>query len=101
MFRDKATAFRHFHLAAAFGALLASGVLFFRQQIALAFFVAFLGLSAITMAESQIDVMQKHTLRSFGQLLRGHSQVSTLAKMCDIASYFCLAAAIISWLVER
>ncbi len=101
MFKDKASAIRHFNLAAGIGALLASGVLFHRQQVALGFLVAFFGLSAIVMAESDIDLTKKHSLKSFGVLLKGRSYVSTLGKLCDIASYFCLAAALISWLVLR
>jgi hypothetical protein len=101
MFKDKAAAFRHFNLAAGIGAALASGTLFYRGQVALGFLVAAFGLSAIVMAESDIDSSSKHTFRSFGQSLRGRSNVSTLGKLCDIASYFCFAAALISWLALR
>ena len=99
LLKDKKSAFRHFNLAAGVGALLASGVLFHRGQLALGFLVDFFGLSMIVAAESEIDFFKKHTLRSFGKSLGGRSSVSTLGKLCDIASYFCLAAALISWLV--
>jgi hypothetical protein len=101
IFKDKASAIRHSNLAAGIGGLLASGVIFHRQQFALGFLIASFGLSAIVMAESDIDVTKKHTLKSFGGLLRGRSNVSTLGKLCDITSYFCLAAALISWLMMR
>jgi ethanolamine utilization microcompartment shell protein EutS len=101
MFKDKTSAIRHFNLAAGVGALLASGVVLYRGQIAFGFLIAFFGLSAIVMAESDIDVTKKHTLKSFGILVKGRSSVSTLGKLCEIASYFCLAAALISWLVLR
>jgi hypothetical protein len=101
LFKDKASGFRHFNLAAGVGALLASGVLLYRGQLPTGFLVAFFGLSAIVMAESDIDVTKKHSLRSLGTLLSGRSYVSTLGKLCDIASWFFLAAALISWLVLR
>ena len=101
IFKDKASAIRHFNLAAGIGALLASAVLFHHQRVALGFLIAAFGLSSIVMAESDMDLTQKHTLKSFGGLLRGRSNVSTLGKLCDITSYFCLAAALVSWLVLR
>ena len=51
--------------------------------------------------ETGLDVTARLDRGSFGKLLRGRSQVSTLGKLCDIASWFCLAAAVISWIVLR
>ena len=97
----KASSFRHGCLAAGVGASLAAGVLFYRQQIVTGFFVAYLGLSLVATAESSTDFTAEHTWRSFGKLLKGRSSISTFGKLCDITSYFCLAAALISWLVLR
>jgi hypothetical protein len=101
IFRDKAAAFRQLNRAAGVGALLAAGVLLYRGQLPFGFVVAFFGLSAIVMAESEIDPTQQHTMRSLGRSLAGRSYVSTLGKLCDIASWFCLAAALISWFALR
>lgn len=101
MFKDKRSAYRHMNLAAGAGALLASFVLLFRNQLPLGFLLAYFGLSAVVMAETDIDVTERHSLKSFGELLRRRTGISTLGKLCDIASWFCLLAAIISWLVLR
>jgi hypothetical protein len=101
MFKDKAATFRHFNLAAGVGGLVASGSLFYRGQIALAFLVAFTGLSFIAAGETDADLTTKYSIRSLPTLLTQRMYISTLGKLCDIASWFCLAAALISWLVLR
>ena len=99
--KDKRSAYRHMNLAAGAGALLASVVLLFRGQLPLGFLLAYFGLSAVVMAESDIDVTERHSLKSFGELLRRRTGISTLGKLCEVASYFFLAASIISWLALR
>jgi uncharacterized membrane protein YjjP (DUF1212 family) len=97
----KSSKFRTMLLAAGVAMLALSLVLLFRQHLVEGFLCAFLGLSAMTVSQSDIDPGAKHDARSFLALMRGRSQVSTLGKLCDISSYFCLAAALISWLALR
>jgi hypothetical protein len=101
MVNIKRSTFRQICLALGTAGLLIAGMLFWRGQIVLAFVAAFLGLSSIAVAETEADVTARLGIRSFGKLLAGRAQISTLGMLCDIASYFCLAAAIISWFVLR
>jgi len=101
IFNIQGSGFRHLALALGVAGLVLSAVLFHRAHLAPGFLVAFLGLSAIAAGETDLDVTATLNSRSFGKLLRGRSQVSTLGKLCDIASYFCLAAAIVSWVASR
>ena len=98
---DKSPVFRSVLLATGVATLALSLVLLYRQRLAEGFLCAFLGLSAITAFETDIDHEEKHSTRSFITLMRGGSPVSTLGKLCDITSWFCLAAALISWLALR
>jgi len=97
----KRSTFRQIMLATGVAGLLVAGLLFWREQIVPGFVAAFLGLSAIAVAETEVDVTARLSVRSLSGLLSGRSYISTLGMLCDIASYFCLAAAIISWLVLR
>lgn len=101
IFNIRGSTFRHLALALGVAGLVLGAVLLFRGHIAPGFLAAFLGLSAIGAGETDLDVTATLDSRSFGKLLRGRSQVSTPGKLCDIASYFCLAAAVISWIVLR
>jgi hypothetical protein len=93
--------FRHISLALGVAGLVIAGLLFWRGLTVVAFVAAFLGLSSISVAETEMDATTRLGVRSFGKLLAGRSQISTLGKLCDIASYFCLAAALISWIALR
>jgi hypothetical protein len=101
MSNRKSSLFRHVLLAAGIAVLVFSFVLLFRHRLAEGFFCAFLGLSGISASETDIDHGARLDARSFATLMRGRSSISTLGKLCDITSYFCLAAALISWLALR
>jgi hypothetical protein len=101
IFNIKGATFRQLALALGVAGLVLSLVLLVRGHIVPGFMAAFLALSAIGVGETDLDVTSTLDSRSVGKLLRGRSPVSTLGKLCDIASYFCLAAAIISWIVLR
>jgi hypothetical protein len=101
IFNIQGSTFRHLALSLGVAGLVLGAVLFFRGLIAPGFLAAFLGLSAIGAGETDLDVSARLDAGSFGKLLRDRSQVSTLGKLCDIASYFCLAAAVISWIALR
>jgi len=81
--------------------IVASGFLLYRQQAVRGFLLAFVGLSVIALAETAIDYQQKHTRGSLGRWIGGRSYVSTLGQLCNIAAYFCLAAALVSWFALR
>jgi hypothetical protein len=98
---DKSSLFRTVLLAAGVAMLALSVVLLYRQRLVEGFLCAFLGLSAVTVFGTEIHYEAKHDTRSFIALMRGRSPVSTLGKLCDIAAYFCLAAALLSWLALR
>ena len=101
IFDIKGSTFRQLALALGAAGLLLGALLLYRAHIAAGFLAAFLALSAIGAGETGLDVTARLDRGSFGKLLRGRSQVSTLGKLCDIASWFCLAAAVISWIVLR
>lgn len=101
MFKDKVSVARNVKLAAGIGILLAATTIFWRGQLALGFLTTGFGLSVIVMAEGEFDLSKKHDLKSFWQMLRSRTEVSTLGKLCDITAHFCYAAALISWLVLR
>lgn len=98
---NKGAVFRQVLLALGVAGLVLTGVLFQRGQIAAGFLAAAAGLSLIAAAETELDVNARLNMRSFGKLLAGRTCISMLGQMCDIASYFCLAAALISWIVLR
>ena len=83
------------------GTTVAAGFVLYRQQAVQGFLLAFLGLSIIALAETAIDMRQRLTRHSLGGWLRNRSYISTLGQLCNIASFFCLAAAIISWIALR
>jgi len=101
MTHSRLSTFRLISRAAGIGALLAVILLFQRRQTAAGFMLAFLALSVIAVAESDIDFTTRLDRRSLGTLLAGRARISTLGKLCDIAAYFCLAAAVISWVALR
>ncbi|HTQ35677.1 MAG TPA: hypothetical protein VMH77_01465 [Steroidobacteraceae bacterium] len=101
LLKVKLATFRRFSRAAGCGALLAAGLLLHRGQLPAGFLLAFLALSAIAVAESDIDFTAGLNRRSCASMLTARSQISTLGKLCDIAAYFCLAAAVISWVAAR
>jgi len=82
------------------GGVAAAGavVLLARGQLVPGFFLAFAGLSAVAVAETDIDPGARFTAASFtASMRRDRSAISTLGSLCGIASWFCLAAALISW----
>ena len=81
--------------------IVAAGFVLYRQQAVQGFLVAFVGLSIIGLAETAVDYQQKLTRRSIGNWMGSRSNISTLGQMCNIASYFCLAAALVSWIALR
>lgn len=97
----KTSTFRQISLAAGVGGLFAAALFFYREQIVGGFLLAFLGLSVIAAAETNIDFSAELSMRSFGKLLMRRSCVSTFGKVCDIMSYVCLAAAGLAWLAQR
>jgi hypothetical protein len=101
MVNIKRSTFRHICLALGVAGLVISGLLVWHGQLVVAFVAAFLGLTSVSVAETDVDVTASLGIRSFGKLLAGRAHISTLGLLCDIASYFCLAAAIISWFVLR
>ena len=77
-------------------------LMFIRQRIVEGFLLAFVGLSTISLHQTDVDYETRHDAKSFMQRLRtGRSSISTLGWVCDISSYLCLAAALISWLALR
>lgn len=98
---NKVAVFRQVLLALGVAALVMTGVLFQRGQLAAGFLAAAFGLSLLAAAETELDFNARLSLRSFGSFLRGRTYISTLGQLCDITSYFCLAAALICWIVLR
>ncbi len=99
--KERGAVFRQVLLALGVAGLVLTGVLFQRGHIAAGFLSAAISLSVIAAAETELDLTARLDLRSFGRLLAGRSYISTLGQLCDITSYFCLAAAAISWIVLR
>lgn len=99
--KEKGAVFRQVLLALGVAGLVLTGVLFQRGYIAAGFLAAAISLSVIAAAETEIDVTARLDLRSFGSFLKGRTGISTLGQLCDITSYFCLAAAFICWIVLR
>ena len=98
----KSTLTRTVLLAAGCAGLATAMVLLARQQLVAGFLVAFSALSAISLSETGIDYEARYSVRSFFQRLgAGRSYISALGRVCDAASYLCLAAALISWLALR
>ena len=97
----KTRAFRSVLLAAGVAFLALALVLLFRQRLAEGFLCAFLGLSSVSVFETEFNFGAKLGAGSFTTLMRGRAPISTLGKLCDITAYFCLAAALISWLALR
>jgi hypothetical protein len=81
--------------------IVASGLLLYHQQLVWGFLLAFAGLSVVALAETALDYQQKLSRRSIGNWMGSRSHISTLGHMCNIASWFCLAAALISWFALR
>jgi hypothetical protein len=85
-------------LAAGCVGCAAAAVLLARGQLPTGFFLGFAGLSAVAVAETDIDPGARFTGRSLAGSVRGeHSPITTLGSLCGVASWFCLAAALISW----
>jgi hypothetical protein len=84
--------------AAGIAATVTAGFLLYRQQLVRGFLLAFIGLTVVGLAETALDYQQKLTSRSLGTWMGRRSHISTLGQMCNIASWFCLTAALISWI---
>jgi hypothetical protein len=94
---SKSSAFRTVLLAAGVAALGISIFLFLRRRLVEAFLLAFVGLTSISVSETDLDYTTKFNAQSFGTYLSKRSDISTFGKLCEIASYFCLLAALLSW----
>src|SRR5262249_36738241 len=95
---DKSAVFRIVLLAAGCAALATSFLQLLHQHLVQGFLLACGGFSAIAAFETDLDYETRHTARSFiARLRNGRAGISTLGSLCNIVSYFCLAAALISW----
>jgi hypothetical protein len=94
--------FRMLMLAAGCIASAAAVVLLARGQLTPGFFLAFAGLSAVAVAETEVDAGTRFTAASLAaSMRRDRSGISTLGSLCGITSWFCLAAALVSWVALR
>lgn len=99
---DRSSIVRTVLLAAGCAALIVALVLLARQQLAQGFLFAFGGLSAISVSQTDMDYTAGFNARSFiNHLATGRTHISALGRICDIASYLCLAGALISWAARR
>jgi hypothetical protein len=94
--------FRVFMLAAGCVGSAAAAVMLARGQLPAGFFLAFVGMSSIAVAETDIETGARFTVASLAtSMRRDRSPVSTLGSLCGITSWFCLAAALLSWVALR
>jgi len=99
---NQSSVFRTVLLGVGCAALVGSVMLLFQQQLVAGFLLAFAGLSAISAQQTSIDYATRYTARSFlSSMGTGRTHQSTLGMVCNIVSYFCLVAALTSWVALR
>ncbi len=99
---DRSSVMRLIWTAVGCAALLTALVLLVRQQLAVGFLFAFVGLSVIGVGQSGLDYSTRYRAKTFiTDITTTRTPISTFGKLCIMASYLCLAAAGISWLALR
>lgn len=99
---SKSVVMRTVLLATGCAALATSLVMLARQHLVPGFLLAFAGLSAISLSQTDIDYETRFTTRTFASAVRtGRSHISTFGWICHITSYITLAAALLSWVALR
>jgi hypothetical protein len=99
---SKSSVMRMLLLGAGCAAFAAALALLYRQHLVAGFLLAFGGLSAISLSQTDVDYEERFTARAFASSLKTrHSHISTFGWICHVTSYLSLAAALISWVALR